>query len=246
MVSWTFVELDDTGSTQAVARELASMGAPEGTTVVAESQSAGQGRQGRAWASPPGGLYMSFILRPPRLPKPELVSLVTAAAVVQGTNQSTGLTTKIRWPNDIMVGQKKLAGVIADAQFTRQELDHVVVGVGINCNSPMADSEATGGGATSLVEELGKPLEVSELKHSILDSFSKLYQRWKSGENMFPIWKEHVRSLGKTVAVKLKTDETAFSFHAVGIDAEGGLILFRDGETTILRAGDLDWLREEP
>jgi BirA family transcriptional regulator, biotin operon repressor / biotin---[acetyl-CoA-carboxylase] ligase len=188
---------------------------------------------------------MSLILRPRNVPKPELVSLVAAVAVMEGVKRSTGLSTKIRWPNDIMAGDRKLAGAIAEAQFTRQELVSVVVGVGLNCNAPVADLEETGGGATSLLEELGKSFEISDLKHSILDCFSALYQRWQGGEDMIPLWKESVETVGKTVAVKMKTDETAFSSQAVGVDAEGGLILFEDGKTKVVRAEDVEWLREE-
>jgi BirA family transcriptional regulator, biotin operon repressor / biotin---[acetyl-CoA-carboxylase] ligase len=188
---------------------------------------------------------MSFILRPRNIPKPELASLVTATAVTVGVKRSTGLSTKIRWPNDIMAGEKKLAGVIAEAQFTKQELVSIVVGVGMNCNTPVAHSKETGGEATSLIEELGKPFEIFDLEHSILDSFSSLYQLWQGGEDMIPLWKENVGTLGKTVAVKMKTDETAFSSQAVDIDSEGGLILLLGGETKVVRPEDVEWLREE-
>jgi BirA family biotin operon repressor/biotin-[acetyl-CoA-carboxylase] ligase len=245
LIPWTFTELDETGSTQAVAKSLAAMGSPEGTTVTAKSQAFGEGRHGRTWASPVGGLYMSFILRPLNIPNPELISLVTSVAVVQGVKNSTGLSTRIRWPNDIMAGNKKLAGVIAEAQFTKKQLDSVVVGVGLNCNTPVAAEESTGGGATSLVEELGNEFEIADLKHSILDSFSDLYQRWQAGEAMLPLWKEHIGTVGKTVAVKMKTEGTAFSFQAVGVDPDGGLVLFREGESKVIHAEDLDWLREE-
>ena len=245
MVSWTFQVLDETGSTQTVAKGLAAIGAPEGTTVVAKSQSSGTGRLGRVWSSPPGGLYMSFILRPKNLTRPEIVSLVGTLGVVEGVLGATGLSTKIRWPNDVMVGRKKLAGVIAEAQFNRQELAYIVVGVGLNCNTPVADAQSTGSGATSLIEELGKSFEISDFRHSILGSFSGLYHRWQAGEDMLPLWKEHVGTIGKTVEVKMKTSENAVSFQAVGVDPEGALILFKDGETTLLHAEDLEWLRED-
>src|SRR5712692_6055625 len=149
LVSWTIVELDEVGSTQDVAKALASMGAPEGTTVAAKSQSSGEGRVGRSWFSPAGGLYMSFILRPGNLQHPELVSLFTSVAVVQGVKHATGLSTKIRWPNDVMVGPKKLGGVIAEAQSYKQEITQVVVGVGVNCNAPLTSSSVPGTEVTS-------------------------------------------------------------------------------------------------
>ncbi|MDA4126458.1 MAG: biotin--[acetyl-CoA-carboxylase] ligase [Thaumarchaeota archaeon] len=244
MVAWSFVELDDVGSTQTIAKGLAAKGAPEGTTVVAKSQSSGEGRLGRSWVSPTGGLYMSFVLRPEGISKPELIALVTAVAVVDGIKQDTGLDTAIRWPNDIMAGGKKLAGVIAEAQSYKQKITQVVVGVGVNCNAPVSNAEL-GKEATSLAEELGKQFEISELKHSILDSFSQLYERWRAGENMMPLWKEYVATVAKPVSIKLKTNETAFSYQAVSIDSEGSLLVTKDGKQTIVRAEDLEWLREQ-
>ncbi len=188
---------------------------------------------------------MSFILRPANISKPELVTLVTAVAVVDGIKHATGLNTAIRWPNDIMAKGKKLAGVIAEAQADKQEITQVVIGVGVNCNANVSASEELGNEATSLAEELDKHTEVSELKNSILDSFSCLYDRWRAGEDMMPLWKGHVVTLGKSVSIKLKTHETAFSYQAVGIDPEGSLMVTKDGKQTVVRAEDLEWLREQ-
>jgi BirA family transcriptional regulator, biotin operon repressor / biotin---[acetyl-CoA-carboxylase] ligase len=246
MVTWTFVELDEVGSTQALAKGLAAMGAPEGTTVVARSQTSGEGRLGRSWASPPGGLYMSYVLRPQKLPRPELVSLVSATAVVRGVQLSTGLHSEIRWPNDIMVNGKKLAGVIAEAAAYKGEVAQAIVGVGLNCNSSVPATYTSGNMATSLAEELGRHIEVSELKLSILDSFSELYRRWQVGQDMVPLWKEHVATLGKRVSIKLKTDETPFSGEAAGVDSEGNLLVTTGGKVTAFLAADLEWLREVP
>ena len=245
MVAWSFVELDDVDSTQAVAKGLAANGAPEGTTVVAKSQSSGRGRLGRSWVSPTGGLYMSFILRPTGISKPELVTLVTAVAVVDGIKQATGLETAIRWPNDIMTKGKKLAGVIAEAQADRQAITQVIVGVGVNCNSNVSGAWGLGNEATSLAEELGRHIETSKLRNSILDSFSHFYDMWRAGEDLIPLWKGYVASLGKTVSIKLKTNETAFSYQAVGIDPEGGLMIIKEGKQTVVRAEDLEWIREQ-
>ncbi|HEV2225892.1 MAG TPA: biotin--[acetyl-CoA-carboxylase] ligase [Nitrososphaerales archaeon] len=245
MVAWTFVELDDVDSTQTIAKGLAAQGAPEGTTVVAKSQSSGKGRLGRSWVSPTGGLYMSFILRPTGMSKPELITLVTSVAVVEGIKQATGLGTAIRWPNDIMARGKKLAGVIAEAQADEQAITRVVVGVGVNCNASVSDADGLGKEATSLAEELDKHTEVSKLKNSILDSFSYLYERWRAGEDMMPMWKEHVATLGKPVSIRLKTNETAFSYQVVGIDPEGSLIVTKGRRQTVVRAENLEWLREQ-
>ncbi len=244
MVAWTFVELDEVGSTQAVAKGLAAMGAPEGTTVVAKSQSSGQGRMGRAWISPAGGLYMSFVLRPESLPGTELITLVAATAVVRGLRNSTHLVPIIRWPNDVMANGKKIAGVIAEAQSYRNEVTQVVVGVGVNCNSPVSEAEGLAGEATSILEQLGRSEEVSVVKHSILDAFSQLYDEWKAGEEVAQAWREQVGTLGKQVSIKLKTEETPFSCMAERIDESGSLVVTRGTEEAVVRPEDLEWLRE--
>jgi BirA family transcriptional regulator, biotin operon repressor / biotin---[acetyl-CoA-carboxylase] ligase len=244
LVSWTFVELDEVGSTQTVAKELASKGAPEGTTVVARSQSSGGGREGRSWFSPAGGLYMSFILRPCNLHHPELITLFSSLAVVQGVKRATGLSTKIRWPNDIMVGPKKLGGVIAEAQSSKQEITQVVVGIGVNCNAPFTSSSVPGTEATSLAQELGKEFEISKVRHAVLDSFSALYTRWKANENLLTLWVENVSTIGMSVKAKMKTGETLFSYDAVGVDSDGGLVVTDGKAKKTLRAEDVEWLRE--
>lgn len=245
MVTWTFEELDEVGSTQAIAKGLASMGAAEGTTVVANSQSSGAGRLGRAWISPAGGLYMSFVLRPGNIPRPELITLVSAVAVVEGVNRATGLRPSIRWPNDVMVNGKKLAGVIADAQSFKQEVTQIIVGVGVNCNTPASELAVLQGEGTSIEEELGKKVEVSELRHAILDSFSGLYDRWKAGEDLRPVWQGLVATLGREVSIKLKTEENTFTCTARDIDADGNLVVSRAGEASTIRPEDLEWLREQ-
>lgn len=189
---------------------------------------------------------MTFILRPRNLQKPELISLVTALAVVYALKSSTNLSPTIRWPNDVMVGAKKLGGILAEAQSYKQEITQILVGVGVNCNSPVVGIDPTGGDATSLIEELGKPIELSELKNSILDSFSGLYERWKAGENLAHLWVENVATVGKMITVKTKTAGNPFSCQALAIDPDGGLVVLKDGASTTFHSEDLEWLRENP
>lgn len=244
MVRWTFKDVDEVASTQVIAKVLASKGAPEGTTVVARSQSSGTGRLGRRWVSPVGGLYMSFILRPGNITRPEQVTLVTAAAVVEGVHEATGLAPSIRWPNDVLVSGKKLGGVIAEAQTSRQEVTQVIVGVGVNCNTPESEMQALRGEATSIGMELGRHIEISQVRLSILDSFSGLYDRWKSGVDPGQTWRQKVATLGLEVSVKLKSEEEPFSGVARDIDDDGSLIVSRGTGTATVSAWDLEWLRE--
>lgn len=188
---------------------------------------------------------MSFVLRPSGITNPELITLAAAVAIVDGIKRATGLDTRIRWPNDVMVKKKKLAGVIAQAKSNEHQIVEVIVGVGVNCNAPVLDTMEVGKEATSLAEELGRRLEISELKRAILNSFSRLYEGLRVGEDLIPLWKGHVGTIGRAVLVRLKTDETAFSYRVVGIDPEGNLMVTKDGKQTIVHAEDLEWLKEQ-
>lgn len=245
MVTWTFIEFDEVGSTQTIAKRLASDGAPEGTTVVAKSQTSGRGRLGREWVSPEGGLYMSFILRPDNLSRPELVTLVSAIAVAQGITRTTGLAPAIRWPNDVMVNGRKIAGTIAEAESRGLGITQIIVGVGVNCNARVSGALGLREDATSLREELGFKVDVSRLSHAILGSFSEIYGTWRPGEDTLSIWRKQIATVGKQVSIKLKTSEEPVSYKAVDIDPDGNLMVQRYGTAATIHPEDLEWLREE-
>ncbi|HXW94880.1 MAG TPA: biotin--[acetyl-CoA-carboxylase] ligase [Nitrososphaerales archaeon] len=245
MVTWIFVEFDEVDSTQTIAKRLATDDAPEGTVVVAKSQTSGKGRLGRDWVSPEGGLYMSLIIRPYNLSRPELVTLASAVAVAQGIRRTTGLSTAIRWPNDVMVNNRKIAGTIAEAEFHGHDVTHIIVGIGVNCNAGFSGMRGLQEEATSLGEESGREVDVSELRRTILDSFSQAYGDLQSGEDTMLLWRKHVMTVGKRVLAKLKTSEEPLSCIAVNIDPRGNLIVQRDEAATIIHPEDLEWLREE-
>ncbi|MEA3406991.1 MAG: biotin--[acetyl-CoA-carboxylase] ligase, partial [Chloroflexota bacterium] len=135
------VELhEEIASTNTRAMMLAEQGAPEGTLVLAESQTAGKGRLGRRWFAPPySSLLMSLILRPPLAPaQAQRATMVCSLAIVEGVAAVTGLTPRLKWPNDILLRGKKLGGVLTELGVTRRQLDHVVVGMGLNVNVDLA------------------------------------------------------------------------------------------------------------
>ncbi|MDG6971543.1 MAG: biotin--[acetyl-CoA-carboxylase] ligase [Nitrososphaerota archaeon] len=227
-----------------MARERAAKGAPEGTTIVARVQTSGTGRLGRTWVSPAGGLYMSFILRPNGLSRPELVALVAAAATVNGIKSATGLKSRVRWPNDITLGARKLGGIIAEAASHGAEVDWIVVGIGVNCNAPPSKMAGVEAESTSITRELGRDVAIPNVMHSILGSFSSMYERWKSGEDLQGEWASQVGTIGNEVLIKLKTGENPFTCVAEDIDAEGNLVVSFEGESIAVSARDLEWLRE--
>lgn len=166
-----FREID---STNLKARELAQRGAPEGTLVVAQSQSAGHGRKGRLWHSGSGGLWMSLVLRPPTI---EGLTLMASLAMVR-TVAELGVTARIRWPNDVMVGGRKLAGLLAESLLLGDRVEFVVLGVGLNVNNPI--EEEIRAIAINLHELTGSPQDVERLRLAYLEHFEELYTRHRA------------------------------------------------------------------
>src|SRR6266550_2999476 len=133
-MTWKLKEYKRLASTQLTAERLGRTGASEGTVVLAETQTAGRGRFERRWASPKGGLYLSLLLRPVRSGSPHLLTMVGALSVVEGVKIATGPDSGIRWPNDVMIRGRKVAGVVGTADYSGPSPDYVVVGIGVNCN----------------------------------------------------------------------------------------------------------------
>lgn len=163
----TPVYLPITSSTNDRAAELAAAGAHEGTWVIADEQSAGRGRRGRAWASPPGaGLYLSVVFRPHPTQHADATSLLTlmaGVAAVRGVRAATGLEPTLKWPNDLIIEAKngrfrKLAGILAEASATGGELQFIILGIGINL-TPAAYPPDVAVRATSIEGELGRPAD---------------------------------------------------------------------------------------
>ena len=158
----------ETDSTNTQCRKLAAEGWPEGTLVVSEYQRAGKGRRGRAWVSPAGtGIWMSLLLRPELPPqKVSMVTLIAAMAVEKGIRLETGLDSQIKWPNDLVIGQKKICGILTEMQTQKEAAEHVVVGMGINAvKGEETDRERLIGGVMAAFEEYWRIfLETGDLR----------------------------------------------------------------------------------
>ncbi|HEX2434079.1 MAG TPA: biotin--[acetyl-CoA-carboxylase] ligase [Gaiellaceae bacterium] len=167
-----YVYFEQIDSTQ---REL-PVDAPEGEVAVAEEQTAGRGRFGRSWYAPPRtSVLVSINLRPqidsPRLPE---LSLVAGAAAAEAIAAETGLDPEVRFPNDVLIGGRKVAGILADARDGR-----VVLGIGINANIP--PDELPEPAATSLLVETGEPVDRARLLAALLERLEAHYDRWIHG-----------------------------------------------------------------
>lgn len=229
-------------STNIKAKELAAKGEREGTIVVAEEQTAGRGRLDRGWYSPLGkGIWMSLILRPPYLPmEAPKTTLMVAVALVKTLRELGVSGAKIKWPNDILVGGRKVAGILTEMQSTMDHIEYLVIGIGLNTSLEEEDfPQALRQIATSMVMEgicLPRYLILEKLLHAleaqyesvVTQGFRKTLEEWRSLNNI----------LGQEVQVH--ASDGLYTGFAEDIDDEGHLIVgLMDGSKRRVVAGDV-------
>jgi len=235
--------LKETESTNAVAFRLAEEGAPEGTVVVADTQSAGKGRLGRIWISPPGvNLYCSIVLRPPITPVAACqLTFLSVVAVARAIESCTKLTPQIKWPNDILVSGKKVAGLLNEMNAETEKVNFVVLGIGVNLNMRHAQlGQGVRHPATSLLEEGGVEVNRAAFARTLLSELDQLYDRFLvEGEG--PVraeWLERSAVRGRSVRVSCGARE--FGGVVQGVDAFGALlVLTPDGVLETVLSGDV-------
>jgi len=226
-------------SSNDVAREMALGGAAEGTVVVSAEQTGGRGRSGHQWFSARDkGLYMSVILRPIRSDL-TLLSIASALAVCEALRRSCRARIQIKWPNDIMCADRKLAGILCESVFQGERVSRVILGIGINLNHEPRDFPPDlRDHAVSLRTVSGKPVDSDELLDSLNASLRKWYGRFAAGDDaaVLAAFSEHaVFSSGE--AVRVTTGEGEYRGVYGGVDARGGLILrARDGRRVFYEA----------
>lgn len=241
---------DEVTSTSDVAHKLALDGAPHGTVVLAERQTSGRGRHGRSWVSPPGlNLYMSVILRPEMRPAlaPEL-TLVAAVAACEAVRAAGVPKAMIKWPNDLEVGGRKLAGMLNEMHATGDDLHFVIIGMGIDVNMDSGDFPAEIRDiATSVRIEAGNPVARARFCADLLARLENWYDRYLV-DGFTPVrtrWAELSSTIGTRVRVQV--DSRAIEGKAVGLDELGALIVRTDaGAEERVLAGDLKTLRSKP
>lgn len=232
-----------TDSTNDRAKALAIAGAPEGCLVVAEEQKAGRGRRGRTWFSAPGdGICISIILRPVMPPsEASRITMMTAVALAESLISLTGLKVNIKWPNDILVHGKKLAGILTEMSMEMDVVDYVVVGLGLNVNSPLVHfSDEIKDLATSLFIEKGETLSRTLIISEYLKWFETYYDivRNTGFREIMKRWKELSDIIGRDVTVDVVG--TKIFGRVEDIDADGVLVI-KDPSGTIHRviSGDV-------
>jgi len=238
--------LERIDSTNTFARSLAADGAAEGTVVVAEEQTAGKGRQGRRWLANRGeNLTFSLILRPSILPNfINLLPLGVAVAVAHGLQHATSLPVYCKWPNDLLLRGKKVAGILMEGVYGRGELDFVVVGIGINVNQVTFPVEVNPR-ATSLALHLEAPVNRIALLRSVLESLEEEYDAMSSAgfQNILPAWLELAPMIGTRISADMQG--TTVTGMVSGVTPEGALVLHTEAGDRTLFAGDVTILDME-
>ena len=239
------VHLPETASTNTLAMDLAHKGAADGTVVIAEAQTGGKGRLGRTWDSPRGNLYLSVILRPGvPVHKAPLITLMGAVAVADAVRKHLGIRAGIKWPNDILLGGKKVAGLLTEMSAEPDRIRHIVLGIGVNVNMDIRalapDVRRT---ATTLATAAGARIDRTEFAKAMLAGLDIWYQCFLKNEaDVLEAWRELNVTLGCRVAVSGAGTTLAGRAHSV--DAEGRLILkLDDGTLRQVNAGDVTILK---
>lgn len=231
-------------STQEIAHGLARDGAPEGSIVLADEQTGGRGRLGRAWQSPAGtGVWMSLILKPniPLQKAPQLTLLIAVAAS-KAIERVAGLEAAIKWPNDILINGKKTAGILTELQAEADSIHSVIVGIGMNVNQqPEHFSDEIAPIATSLAIEGGQTYKRAEVIGVLLQEIETLYRQYlKNGFGVIKLlWEARAFSLGKRITARSVTG--SITGYAKGITEEGVLLLEDDrGQVHSIYSADIE------
>lgn len=234
-------------STMDVAGEAVQAGAHEGLVVAADEQLRGRGRRGRPWSSPPGaGLYLTFVFRPPpdegAMARLALLTLAAGVAVREAILRATGLAAELKWPNDVIVGRRKLAGILSEGHAIGAPDQTVLVGVGINVRAA-AHPGPIAARATSLESELGRATDRGRLLEELLVAVPHVYDQLRRGnaDDILQAWRRVSPSArGRTVAWDgpggVQRGTTA------GIDATGALLVNTSHGSERVRAGELTWV----
>lgn len=244
---WTAVQVvPQTGSTNADLLEWAERGLAEGAILAAEEQTAGRGRLGRSWATPPGAaLAFSILLRPDAIPpaKRGWLPLIAGIATATGVRMLTGLDARLKWPNDVLIGDRKLAGILAEASG-----EAVVIGVGLNVSTALEDIPTGPGGLppTSLLAQ-DRPVDRNVLLIEVLRSFGQWYKTLiqdpdTERTSLLAQYAKLSATVGREVRVELPGGQ-ALAGVATGIDADGHLLVEADGGTSAIAAGDVIHVR---
>jgi len=226
-------------STMDVALELGMQGLPEGTLVLTETQDKGRGRLGRSWSSPKyKGIYLSLILRPKISPlQSPILTILCAVSLCEAIKKITQIDSQIKWPNDILIDNKKVAGILTELNAEMDQVRFLVIGIGMNVNSDKKDLLS---GATSLKEEKNETINRIEMLQEILRKIEANYLLFQENgkAKIIEKWREYNLTLGKRV--KIISHREHLEGQAVDIDSDGALLVRKDsGVVQKITSGDV-------
>ncbi|GMQ63225.1 biotin--[acetyl-CoA-carboxylase] ligase [Vallitalea maricola] len=236
------INFDKLDSTNQQAKKLALEGSKSGTVVIAEEQTAGKGRRGKMWVSPPGtGIWMSIILRPSIMPEnASMLTLVAGLAVCKAVREITSLEAAIKWPNDIVVNGKKICGLLTEMNSEIDFINFVVVGIGINVNIEKFPAELDNI-ATSLMIEGNQSYQRKRLVKRTLEIFEDYYKKYLETEDltkMIKEYNEHCINIGRKVTVTGR--KQGITGNVKCVTNKGELIVTnQQGEDIVVTSGEV-------
>jgi len=223
-------------STMEAARQEAQLGAGEGTVIIADEQTAGRGRLKRAWLSPEGSIALSIILYPSVVNLPSLIML-SSLAVVHSIEAVTGLKPRIKWPNDVLVNDRKVCGILVEGSVRGSIVDYAIIGIGVNVNLRLSDFPEIQSTVTSLSAELGRDVSRLRLVRRLLVEVEGLYLTLRAGGAIYEEWRDNLITLGRKIRVK--SGKTVYEGVAESVDRDGSLLLrHSNGTLSKIVAGD--------
>ena len=230
-------------STMDLAAAKGREGAPEGLVIIAERQTAGRGRLGRSWSSPKGGVWLSLLLRPDLPPASlGLLSICFGVAAAATISRMTQLPVKLKWPNDLMVNEKKLGGLLIESSITSGKVDFAALGLGINVNIRSSDlPEELRRIATSLLIETGEHWSCRQFIKLFLEQAEASYNQLLAGQkqDILQAWSELDASIGRQVTGM--SEGKSISGEACGIDEHGALRVKTPSGMRIISQGEVEW-----
>jgi BirA family biotin operon repressor/biotin-[acetyl-CoA-carboxylase] ligase len=233
-------------STNKLAMQMAAEGAPEGTVVIAETQTGGKGRLGRKWISPKGNLYLSLVLRPDiPVQKAPLVTLMGAVAAATAIRTACAAPAAIKWPNDIMLSGRKVSGLLTEMSAEPDRVKHLVLGIGVDVNMPLEELPSDiRSQSTTLAAQAGRIIDRTALLRQILREIDRWYRQLLENDRaVLEEWKSLNCTIGSRVGVS-GMNETIKGL-AEAIDMDGRLVVRLDDDTTrAFAAGDVTILKE--
>ncbi|MBI4777756.1 biotin--[acetyl-CoA-carboxylase] ligase [Candidatus Desantisbacteria bacterium] len=229
---------EEVSSTQDILRTLILSGSPEGTIVLSETQTEGRGRLGREWVSPEGGLWFSIVLIPPFGPEaaPQ-ITLLAALSIVQAVSDIVGLTASIKWPNDIFIDGKKVAGIIGEMSSHQVAIKYITLGIGINANIQLENLPPC---ATTLFHETQKEIPLEELLSSFLNHLDDNYSAFKSSKDL-TLFMDSIKRLllYKDETVEISTAQGIVEGTVLDVHTDGRLIIKIGDECRMISSGEI-------